>query len=245
MKADPQVQEDLLELPVVDQKLGQLARESAASELKSSATHARAAVVTAEESLVETRTRIKDLEREVARAENDVETVRMRITRDQQTLDTGAATPKHLTDIQHELESLARRQAELEDVELEILERLEEATGGLADAEGLLAESRERAAETAAEWDRRADEIAAETVALEGRRAELVGALPGELVALYEKVRDRSGVGAGLLRHGRCGACQLQLSASDLSRIRETSPDEVVRCEECGAIMVRTAESGL
>lgn len=245
MKADPQVQEDLLELPVVDRKLAQLARESATSQLKNSATQARAAVVTAEESLVETRTRIKDLEREVNRAESDVETVRTRITRDQQTLDSGAATPKQLTDIQHELESLARRQAELEDVEIEILERMEEASAGLATAESLLAESRARAEQTAAEWDRRADEIASETVALEGRRAELVGVLPGDLVALYEKVRDRSGVGAGLLRHGRCGACQLQLSASDLSRIRETAPDEVVRCEECGAIMVRTEESGL
>ena len=82
-------------------------------------------------------------------------------------------------------------------------------------------------------------------MALEGKRAELVAALPADLVALYEKIRDRSGVGAGLLRHGRCGSCQLQLSASDLSRIREMAADEVVRCEECGAIMVRTEESGL
>ena len=132
-----------------------------------------------------------------------------------------------------------------DNVELEIMERMEEAAKGLATAEGLLAESRARAEETAAEWDRRADEIASETVALEGRRADLVAALPADLVALYEKVRDRSGVGAGLLRHGRCGACQLQLSASDLSRIREVAADEVVRCEECGAIMVRTEESGL
>jgi predicted nucleic acid-binding Zn-ribbon protein len=245
MKADPQAQEDLLELPVVDRKLAQLAKESSTSELKSSATQARAAVVTAEESLVETRTRIKDLEREVARAENDVQTVRTRIARDQQTLDSGAATPKQLTDIQHELESLGRRQADLEDVELEIMERMEEAAAGLTAAESLLAESRTRAEQTAAEWDRRADEIAAETVALESRRAELVGALPAELVALYEKIRDRSGVGAGLLRHGRCGACQLQLSASDLGRVREAAADDVVRCEECGAILVRTEESGL
>ena len=245
MKADPQVQEDLLELPVVDRKLAQLAKESSTSELKTNATQARQAVVSAEEALVDTRTRIKDLEREVARAENDVETVRSRIARDQQTLDSGAATPKQLTDIQHELESLGRRQAELEDVELEIMERMEEATSGLASAESLLDESRTRAEETAAQWDRRSDEIASETVALQGRRAELVAALPDDLVALYEKVRDRSGVGAGLLRHGRCGSCQLQLSASDLSRIREMAADEVVRCEECGAIMVRTEESGL
>ena len=245
MKADPLVQEALLELPLVDRKLAQLAQESVRSELKTSATEARAAVVTAEESLVDTRTRIKDLEREITRAENDVQTVRTRIERDQQTLESGAAGAKQLLDIQHELESLARRQGELEDVELEIMERMEEATSGLAAAEGLLAETRARAEQTAEEWDRRADEIAAETVALEQRRIEVAAELPADLLALYERVRDRSGTGAALLRHRRCGACQIVLSSTDLDRVRAAAPDDVVRCEECGAIMVRTEESGL
>ncbi|MBK6762961.1 MAG: hypothetical protein IPG68_06655 [Micrococcales bacterium] len=245
MKADPFVQEALLELPLVDRKLAQLAQESARSELKASATQARAAVVTAEESLVDTRTRIKDLEREIARADNDVQTVRSRIERDQQTLDTGVAGAKQLVDIQHELQSLARRQAELEDVEIEIMERMEEASSGLAAAEGLLAEARARADQTAQEWDRRSDEIAAEIVALEQRRAEVAAELPADLLALYEKVRDRSGTGAALLQHRRCGACQIVLSSTDLDRVRAAASDDVVRCEECGAIMVRTGESGL
>jgi len=245
MKADPVVQEALLELPLVDRKLAQLAQESARSELKISATQARAAVVTAEESLVDTRTRIKDLEREIARADNDVHTVRQRIERDQRTLESGATGAKQLLDIQHELESLARRQGELEDVELEIMERMEEATSGLAAAENLLAETRERAEQAAQEWDRRADEIAAEIVALEQRRVEVASELPADLLALYEKVRDRSGTGAALLRHRRCGACQIVLSSTDLDRVRAAAPDDVVRCEECGAIMVRTEESGL
>ncbi len=185
MKADPFVQEALLELPMVDRKLAQLEQESARSELKASATQARAAVVTAEESLVDTRTRIKDLEREIARADNDVQTVRTRIERDQKTLDTGVAGAKQLVDIQHELQSLARRQAELEDVEIEIMERMEEASSGLAAAEGLLAESRARAEQTAQEWDRRADEIASEIAALEQRRAEVAAELPADLLALY------------------------------------------------------------
>jgi len=245
MKADPVVQEALLELPLVDRKLAQLAQETARSELKISATQARAAVVTAEESLVDTRTRIKDLEREIARADNDVHTVRQRIERDQRTLESGATGVKQLLDIQHELESLARRQGELEDVELEIMERMEEATSGLAAAENLLAETRDRAEQAAQEWDRRADEIAAEIVALEQRRVEVASELPADLLALYEKVRDRSGTGAALLRHRRCGACQIVLSSTDLDRVRAAAPDDVVRCEECGAIMVRTEESGL
>lgn len=245
MQADPQVQQTLLELPLVDQRLAQLANELQNSELRSRATQARAALVRAEEDLVDTQTGIKDLEREINRAEADVETVRARIRRDQDALDAGDATPKQLTDIQHELTSLARRQSELEDVELEIMERMEQASSGLARAEQSLAETRSQAEETASAWDRREDEIATETVELEQRRAEVVAELPTDLVALYEKNRARSGIGAALLRQGRCGACQLVLSSSDIDRVRAAAPDEVVRCEECGAIMVRTEESGL
>jgi predicted nucleic acid-binding Zn-ribbon protein len=245
MKADQHAQEALLELPQVDHRLAQLRRELATSELRARATAARAAVVKAEEELVDTRTRIKDLEREISRAEQDVQTVRARVDKDQTTLDSGAATPKQLTDIQHELTSLARRQAELEDIELEIMERLEQETNGLATAEAAMSSARREAEETAAAWDRREDEIASETAALELRREGVVGELPADLTALYEKIRERSGQGAALLRHGRCGACQLVLSSSDLDRVRAAAPDEVVRCEECGAIMVRTSESGL
>ena len=245
MKAEPQVQEALLELPLIDQKIAQLAAERKTSALKAAATEARASAVLAEERLVECRTAVTDLEREVAKADVDVQTVRTRVQRDQETLDSGSASAKQLTDIQHEMESLARRQAELEDIELEIMERAEAAASELAAAEQELVEAQQRADEAGAEWDRREDEIASETVALEQRRAEVVADLPEDLVALYEKVRERSGVGAGLLRHGQCGACRLMLSSSDLDAVRTAEPDEVVRCDECGAIIVRTAESGL
>lgn len=245
MKVDPFVQERLLELPVVDQRLAQLAKERASSPLREAVTATAAAVVRAEEDLIDTRTRIKDVEREVSRAEQDVQTVRNRIARDQQTLDAGTVSPKQLQDLQHELESLARRQGELEDVELELMERVEEIGVSLQAAEQAMAAARTDADEAAAAWDRRADEIAAEVVDLETRRAEIAAELPEDLVALYEKIRARSGQGAGLLRHGRCGSCQLQLSSTDLDRIRSAAPDDVVRCEECGAIMIRMPESGL
>lgn len=245
MKADPLVQEALLELPLIDQKLAQLAAERRSSALKEAATQSRAAAVLAEERSVDCQTAVTDLEREIARADADVQTVRARVDRDRQTLEAGSAPAKQLTDIQHELESLARRQSDLEDVELEIMERMEVASAELAQANEQAAVAQQRAREAAADWDRREDEIVSESVALEQARAQVVADLPEDLVALYEKVRDRSGVGAGLLRHGQCGACRLMLSSADLDAVRAAAPDEVVRCDECGAIMVRTSESGL
>lgn len=245
MKAEPAVQEQLLELTVVDQRLAQLRNEQRTSALRERVTETRAAFVRAEEEWVDSRTRIKDAEREIARADQDVQTVRARMTRDQQTLDAGTVSPKQLQDLQHELESLARRQAELEDVELELMERMEQMTAGLTESEAAMASARVHADEAAADWDRRSDEIASEIVDLEARRTEVTGGLDDDLVTLYERIRERSGQGAALLRQGRCGGCQLVLSSSDLDRIRAAAPDDVVRCEECGAIMVRTEESGL
>ena len=59
------------------------------------------------------------------------------------------------------------------------------------------------------------------------------------------RVRAHSGTGAAPLVQRRCGGCRLDLNAVDLSRIRNAPEDEVLRCEECGRILVRTEESGL
>jgi uncharacterized protein len=74
----------------------------------------------------------------------------------------------------------------------------------------------------------------------------LAAGLPAELLALYEKVRaSSSGVGAAALHRGRCEGCHLQLNTTDLNRLRDAPAEDVVRCEECRRILVRTAESGL
>ena len=77
-------------------------------------------------------------------------------------------------------------------------------------------------------------------------RAPLAADLPPDLVRLYERIRDASGgVGAAMLRHRRCEGCHLEMSGSDLGDARAAAADDVLRCEECNRILVRTAESGL
>ena len=51
--------------------------------------------------------------------------VRARAERDRQMLESGSGSAKDLENIQHELESLAKRQADLEDVVLEVMEKVE------------------------------------------------------------------------------------------------------------------------
>jgi predicted nucleic acid-binding Zn-ribbon protein len=188
-----------------------------------------------------------DLAREQSKVDADVDQVRTRMSRDQQRLDAGqVGSPRELENLQHEIESLKRRQSDLEDVELEVMEKREVVQSR---TEELRAE-KDQLVLALAEAEQRRDstwaEIDAETDKTRLQRDELATSLPADLVALYEKVRSSSaGIGAAALHRGRCEGCHLQLNTTDLNRIREAPADDVLRCEECRRILVRTADSGL
>jgi predicted nucleic acid-binding Zn-ribbon protein len=161
-------------------------------------------------------------------------------------MDSGAvSSPKDLERMQHELATLDRRIAVLEDEELEVMEQLEEAQGALTALEAELAGIDARLAELVAARDEKAAAIDAQLADVAAERPSAVDGMPQDLLDLYEKLREAKGIGAAELRQRRCGGCQLELDAAELARIRSLQSNDVARCEECGRIMVRTAESGL
>jgi predicted nucleic acid-binding Zn-ribbon protein len=187
-----------------------------------------------------------DITRELAKAEADVELVRQRAARNQSRLDAGAGSAKDMQALQHELESLARRQSDLEDVELEVMERSELAQATVARLDAEQREVTEAVEKLRQARDAAVSELDAEAERVRAEREEIASGLDQGLMALYEKVREASGgVGAAALKGGRCEGCRLQLTPIDLNRIRAASPDEIVRCEECRRILVRTPDSGL
>ena len=78
---------------------------------------------------------VGDARREVTKIEDDVAAVRARAARDNARLASGQGTPKDLQALSSELEVLNRRVTALEDTELEVMERLEEAEKELASAD--------------------------------------------------------------------------------------------------------------
>jgi predicted nucleic acid-binding Zn-ribbon protein len=190
---------------------------------------------------------VDDLAVEQQKVDADVEAVRARRTRDRDRMDQGLVTnPKDLERMQHELESLERRIASLEDDELELMERLEEAQAELAKLEGMVAETDEQIAELSKVRDEKLATIDEQLASVTAGRGPAVEGLPADLLALYDRLREqKGGVGAAELRARQCGGCRLSLDASELTRIKGLPEDEVVRCEECQRILVRTAESGL
>ena len=246
MQADPFEQQRLLDLAAEDVALTQLAHrrrtlpEEAAVESAAEAERAFAVDV------VRSETEVGDLDREQTRLEADVETVRQREDRDQKLIDSGSVGAKEITGLQHELETLRRRQSDLEDQVLELMERREVAEAALTAAregrEGAAAEL-ERA--TQLRDDALAD-IADGTARHEAARAEAAAKLSPPLLSLYDRIRTQTGTtGAALLKARQCQGCRIELNGRDLAAVRNANPAEVVRCDNCGRILVRTTESGL
>lgn len=197
--------------------------------------------------LVAAETEQSDVSRELSKAEGDVEQVRSRAVRDQQRLDAGqVSSPKELEGLQHEIATLGRRQSDLEDVVLEIMERLEAVQTRLSELTTQRDQARAETVELTARRDATTGEIDAEVGGLRAQRDTQAAQLDPELTALYEKIRaQQAGIGAAELRQRRCTGCRLELNNVEIGRLRSAEEDEVLRCEECRRILVRTPESGL
>jgi predicted nucleic acid-binding Zn-ribbon protein len=247
LKADPFAQLKLLDVQELDSRLDLLRHQLATlpehAELKALSASRR----DVDNAAKDLGPKVDDLTREQKKADADVEQVKARRKRDQDRMDQGLITnPKDLEHLSHELVSLERRINELEDIELEVMEQLETAQSDLTDLRAQLSAIDDKGAGLVASRDARTAEINAEIDALTQDRKTTASGLPDDLLALYTKLREqKGGVGAAPLRQRRCEGCSMQLNPSDLGIIKAKPSNEVVRCEECSRILVRTSESGL
>jgi predicted nucleic acid-binding Zn-ribbon protein len=245
VNADNATQLRLLDLQATDTALSQLAhRRKNLPELAAIADcEKRAAGL--HNDVIDAQTRLSDIADEQRRLENDVDTVRARAGRDEARLQAGGLPSRELESLQHEIATLARRQSTLEDELLDVMERAEEAETALRDVtashDAVTSEQRQLETSRDAAFAEMNEAMARRTP----ERAAIAGELPSDLLALYERALTHGGTGAAMLRQRRCEACHIELSGSELSAVRTAAPDEVVRCDNCRAILVRTAESGL
>jgi predicted nucleic acid-binding Zn-ribbon protein len=245
VKADPAAQRRLLDLQATDTALTQLAHRRGHLPELAELERLDAELRKATDEQVRAETAVEDLDRDISRLERDIDQVRQRAAKDRQRLDSGAGGAKELESLQHELASLGRRQGELEDSELELMEQRESAERTLAAATSRQSEVRGEREAAEQRRDAALVEITAEEQRRRAEREPLAAGLPADLLALYERIRANTGIGAAMLRARRCEGCRLELSGSDLAAVRGAAPDEVVRHDECGRILVRTDESGL
>jgi predicted nucleic acid-binding Zn-ribbon protein len=186
----------------------------------------------------------ENIQAELTRAESDVTLVEARIQKDDERL-THTSSAKDAQGLEHELESLRKRRSDLEDIELAIMERLEQADSVLTGLIAELATADEALTDARAQYTAQSAALEAETATQRATRESIVAILPDDLYALYERQRERYGVGASHLRGGVSSASGVALTESDLQDVRRAAPEEVVMCPDSNAILVRTAESGL
>lgn len=243
-KASPAEQLRLLDLQALDAKLNALKRRAQQVSGDPALRAAAERTAAAEAELTALNTEIFDVERELERAENDVQVVTVRMQRDQARLDSGSGSPKDLTALQHELGTLATRRSNLEDTELEVMERLET----LKSSQEALQEQAEAARADQARLESARDEelaaIHAEQASVAQERAALAADIEPGLLAVYEKALAHRGVGAARLFHGTSEGSGMQLSPGDLADIRKAAADEIVFCPDSGCILVRSTEWG-
>ncbi|MGA1159389.1 MAG: zinc ribbon domain-containing protein, partial [Candidatus Nanopelagicaceae bacterium] len=180
------------------------------------------------------------IQHELSKSEIDVEQVIARIEKDEKRLASGGGTPKELEQIQHELGTLARRRSELEDVELEIMVRIEEVNSRIIALKEKISVLQSDSLKLQSDLSLEKNQLdSAKQQSLAAREA-LAPQINGELIGLYEKIRGASdGVGAAQLLGDNCGGCHLKLNAAEIERVKSLPDDELVRCEECRRILIR------
>jgi predicted nucleic acid-binding Zn-ribbon protein len=247
IKADPGSQLRLLDLQATDSALAQLDHRRRTLPEHAELARLKAEHASLSSDLVGADTAVSDLELEQAKAEADLAPVKERLTRNQRRIADGSVPDaKALSSMVAEVDHLKKRIGDLEDAELEIMEQLEQAQAEQNRLRGRVAEVAAAVAEVTA---RRDEQLAALDEEVGRRRTERASIAPGidpSLLTLYDRVAaSHGGVGAAELRARRCTGCQLDVNAADLRGFAAANVDEVLRCEECSRILVRTANSGL
>jgi predicted nucleic acid-binding Zn-ribbon protein len=244
LKANPNDQAHLLELQALDTRLNQLNHRA-----KTLPENATLASLTSDADalrgeLLSATGAVEDAQLELKRIEGDVSVVEARIARDTERQQSSSSV-KDVAGFESELAGLRKRQLDLEEIELTVMERLDGLESAAAAIRRRVDEIQARLAEVSAEREVALGSITSEKAHALANRSTIAGKLPDDLLALYERQRERYGIGASLLRGGTSSASGVKLNENDMETIRAAAPDDVILCPDSSAILVRTADSGL
>ncbi|MBI3212499.1 MAG: hypothetical protein HYZ38_01650 [Mycobacterium sp.] len=239
MKADAAQQRSIRELAEVDAVLSRDAHRSANLDEQQRYQQVEAELQAAIDRVAVLGIALEDLEGQVSRLETEIDGVRQREDRDRALIDSPGTAAKQVAELSHELETLARRQSSLEDSLLEIMERREQLQAEQAREQVTVNDLRHGRDDARSARDRAVAELEQTRGEHSAQREQLAAALDADLLALYEKQRAVTGIGAGVLQGRRCGACRIEIDRGELARIAAADAEEILRCPECGAILLR------
>ncbi|NLT26928.1 MAG: hypothetical protein GXX90_09860 [Microbacteriaceae bacterium] len=187
---------------------------------------------------------LEDARAALRRTEDEAATVADRRALDEERL-AGSSSTKEIAALERDLEAVRRRQRALDDLQLEQMADVEAADAEHAERRREHDELEALAADLLERREQARAHIREEAKRLHEARTALTGGLDADLVAHYEQIRARAGIGACELVGTVSQATQETLGAGEMERIRKLAPDELAYCPASGAILVRTARSSL
>lgn len=239
MRAKVESQKLLIDLSAIDQMISKLDYQKKNHPQLMKITELTARVPSIEASIVENDSKLLEIKKEVSKAEIDVENISKRLEKDRERSSSNETSAKDLIQLQHEIGTLEAKMKELEEVEIEFLEKVEDLDHKKLSLKSILMQVEQEISElnTAIKFDfaKANSEIALKV----DERNNIISKIDDFLVELYEKIKLEHGVGAGILNNGSCSSCQIQISPAEISNIRALDSEEVVRCENCRCILVR------
>ena len=237
MKVDLATLESLVDLYSKETELKKLRLEHTRLSQGEHLTHKHEEILALSQEVSVQRATVEEMERESARISGDLELVERRISKDMERINL-SSNSKDIQGIQHELDTLARRKDELETSELELMESIDDERSTLdqlierkrvleVELDGAKAETRESIME-----------IEAQILELENQVGRIRATSSADLLAVYDQ-RAVRGVPIGKLLKSTCGACNMSLTSTALNDLHRVPQDELARCPECTAILVR------
>ena len=233
-KSDLETLSEIQQLSIDSRKLEKAAKELASgSDLEA----AREALLANSSQLSEARSKHDEILREIKRLEGDLDLVSKREAMDKDRLNKTAVS-RDVIGIQHELETLAKRRSDLEEVELGLLESRDESNRTMHELTVENERLNNALTEAKSIAQSKMQELKVDHTNLATVITKLRATLDAELLALYDKKASR-GIAVGKLNKSSCTACNMTLTATALSDLHRVANDELATCPECQAILIR------
>lgn len=239
MKADPAAQALLIELQAIDSRISEIGRLLDNHPQAARLREVRAEFTGLTDALRIATGQLEDTQAAVSRVEEDIRIVAARRAQDTSRLHQSSNT-KEIQSFSAELETLARRLDTLEESQLELMQQAEDQgaeVSRLKSARDALAAEGRALQGAQAEAAR---QLTAERENLTSSRSAFTERIPGDLLAVYDRVRSRGyGIGAARIVNKVCGSCAIQLGPADFADFQKLTPADVAQCPQCSAILVR------
>ncbi len=188
---------------------------------------------------------VSKLEAELRRVQDETESVTQKIEAEQAKIMTGEIVDhKQVQHISRELDALKRRNDKLEMEALQIMERIDKASGQKVKVDEALGQLKAREASYVERFKEHGGELQSRIATAAKLRAKLAASLRPEILERYETLRaQKAGIGVGRLVEGSCTSCRVELPAGAVSALQ--AGKDVGTCPQCHRlIVVRVGTTG-